>query len=108
MAGEASGGLFPGGDRDPLFLMEAYWPGVSRERIAAAEIETDRALAEIDGRGTPARLLGSMLVPADELLLSVFAGGSLERITAASVRAGVPVERVVPIVTLESSESGTE
>lgn len=103
MSAETAAGLFSSGGEDRLFLMEAYWPGVTPERIVAAEIATCRALRD---RRTGARLLGSMLVPADELLLSVFAGGAPELIAAAATAAGVPVERVVAIATLERALGG--
>ena len=85
---------------DPLFLVESYWPGVSAERVAAADAETRRALKALGD--DQARYLGSMLVPGDELLLRVFAGGSAALISEANAQAGVPVERVVRIVALGS------
>jgi hypothetical protein len=91
------GGLFA--RAGPLFLVESYWPGVSAERVAAADAETLRALQSL---GDQARYLGSMLVPCDELVLRVFAGGAPAVIGEANARAGVPVERVVQIVALSS------
>jgi hypothetical protein len=82
---------------DPLFLLESYWPGVSAERVAAADLEMTRALEPLC-----VRYLGSMLIPGDELVLRVFAGGSPAQISEANARAGVPVERVVQIVALHS------
>jgi hypothetical protein len=83
----------------PLFLVESYWPGVSAERVAAADAETQRAL-EVLGGGDQARYLGSMLVPEDELLLRLFAGGQPALISEANARAGIPVERVVKVLAL--------
>ena len=91
-------GLF--GHSGPLFLVESYWPGVSAERVAAADAVTVRAL-EASGNDH-ARYLGSMLVPGDELVLRVFAGGTPAVINEANAKAGVPVERVVQIVALNS------
>ncbi len=96
MTGERERFTRPG----PLFLVEAYWPGVSAERVAAADTETQRALAAMGDHG--ARYLGSMLVPGDELVLRVFAGGSPDVISEANAQAGVPVERVVEIVAVGS------
>lgn len=94
MTGERGLFALPG----PLFLVESYWPGVSAERVAAADAETWQALKVLGD--DQARYLGSMLVPGDELLLRVFAGGSAALISEANARAGVPVERVVQIVAL--------
>jgi hypothetical protein len=92
--------LFPDRYAGPLFLVESYWPGVSAERVAAADAETRRALDELGDGSSVVRHLGSLLVPSDELLLRVFAGGSTALVDAANVRAGVPVERVVAIVAI--------
>jgi hypothetical protein len=84
----------------PLFLVESYWPGVSAERVAAADARTLQALeASGDHR---AQYLGSMLVLGDELLLRFFAGGTPALIREADGQAGIPVERVVQIVALGS------
>jgi hypothetical protein len=100
MTGEEIDELLRGPDAGPLFLLESYWPGVSAARTAAADIETVRAFGELGADRPATRHLGSILVPADELLLRLFAGGSAELITAANERAGVPVERVVEILVL--------
>jgi hypothetical protein len=84
----------------PLFLVESYWPGVSAERVAAADAQTLRALEALGDH--QARYLGSMLVPGDELLLRVFAGGRPAVISEANRQAGIPVERVVRIIALGS------
>ena len=93
-------GLFAGRHHQPLFLVESYWPGVSPERVATADAATVQALDAGRDRRAPARYLGSMLVPRDELLLRVFAGGTAILISEANEHAGVPVERVVRVVAL--------
>jgi hypothetical protein len=98
-------GLSAGPRTGPLVLVESYWPGVTAERVAAADAETLRALAALADRRSPARYLGSMLVPDDELLLRLFAGGAPELVRDANVRAGVPVERAVEIVALPQARA---
>jgi hypothetical protein len=100
VTGEEIDKLFAGSGAGPLFLLESYWPDISAARVAAADIETARALGELGDDRPAARHLGSLLVPDDELLLRFFAGGSAELISAANTRGGVPVERVVGIVAL--------
>ena len=92
--------LFPEAHAGPLFLVESYWPGVSAAAVAAADIETQSALRALGDRLTPVRPLGSILVPGDELVLRLFAGGPPALINDANKRAGIPVERVVEIVAL--------
>jgi hypothetical protein len=91
--------LFGGPLAGPLHIVECYWPGVSLERVAAADLETGRAVEELPG-GLALQHLGSLLLGADELLLRLFHGGSAELVRAVNVRAGVPVERVVETVGL--------
>jgi hypothetical protein len=100
MTGTGIDRLFGGELAGPLFLVEAYWPGVSAARVAAADVETARALQGLGDGSHGADHLGSLLVPGDELLLRLFRQGSAELVKAANVLAGVPVERVVEIVAL--------
>lgn len=103
MSSDRIGRLFCGLYQVPLFLVESYWPGVSVARVAAADAKTLRALEELGDRSPVAQHLGSILVPGDELLLRVFAGGSIAEINEANARAGIPVERVVVIRALPPS-----
>ena len=83
-----------------LFVVECYWPGISAARVAAADAETRRVLEARRNHRLAAQHLGSILVPHDELLLRIFAGGSRSVIHVANVRAGIPVERTVEILAL--------
>ena len=85
---------------DTLLLVESYWPGVSAERVLGADMRTRRSL------GPAGEHLGSLLLPADELLLRIFRGPSRELIEAANRSAGIPVERVVEILALAPQSAG--
>jgi hypothetical protein len=100
MTGAGTDRLFWGASVGPLCLVESYWPGVSAAAVAAADIDTDSALRSLGDRLSAVRHLGSMLVPEDELLLRLFAGGPPALINEANRRAGIPVERVVEVVAL--------
>ena len=86
----------------PLFVAECYWPGITTEQLAAADERTGHALAH--GHEPAPRQVGSILIPADELVLRLFVGGSAQLVEAANREAAVPVERVVRAVAFDGRE----
>lgn len=82
-------------DDEHRYVVECFWPGVS---IADVD-EHDRRIREVVSRsrrrGIPVRYLGSLLVPADEVVLFEFLAGSADAVVEACVRAGIPYQRVV-------------
>lgn len=56
------------------YLVECYWPGVSAEKVAAAVERAEQAADELRGQGRSLRVLGSILVPADETVFCLFDG----------------------------------
>lgn len=73
------------------YLVESYWPGASAERLGCAG---DRAVAAAADLGAGVVFIGSILVPADETVFSLFDGRE-DDVRAVTSRAGVPVERIV-------------
>ena len=53
------------------------WRGVTGEGLAEAGARARRATGPITGDGLPARYVGSILIPADEIALRLFEGASL-------------------------------
>jgi hypothetical protein len=83
------------------FLVEHYWPGVTREGFLAA---TDRVRAVVDDMARtaePVRFLHSTFVPEDESAFCVFSSPSRELVEEAYKQAGVPFERVLLALELE-------
>jgi hypothetical protein len=79
------------------FLVEHYGPCASAAlggRLARA------ARGPRDG----VELIGSAYVPADESFLSLFAGTSMDATAAAVARAGIVVDRIVPVLWLGLDE----
>jgi hypothetical protein len=68
------------------YLVECYWPGVDRDAVQAAIARAD---AEED-----VQCVDSILVPEDEIVLCVFVGASADAVRDASLRSGLPSERV--------------
>ena len=89
-----------GTDAPGTYLVECYWPAITRDQHAAAAGRARAAAGEARGVGRQLQFLGSILIPADETVFSLFAGCE-DDVRAASQRAGLPFERV-----LESVPSG--
>jgi hypothetical protein len=85
----------------PLFVVEAYCPGISSDQVAAADERIRCALFGVRGARAP-RQIGSLLIPTDELVLRLFVGGSAHQVEAANQQADVPFERVVGAVAIDS------
>ena len=76
------------------YLAECYWPGVSADKLAAAFARAEQAAAELRGQGRPVHVLGSILVPADEVVFWLFDGQEAD-VRAVSEKAGFPFERIL-------------
>jgi hypothetical protein len=76
------------------YLVESYWPGV-----CSAEVEAigARLVGDLKVRGE-AKWLHSILIPEDEIILSVFDGSSSAGIIAAAARAALPTDRIIECV----------
>ena len=73
-----------------LYAAKCYWPGVTEcvlRRVAKRAIDAGRA-----------DYVGSLLFPADELVLCLFQGRSPVAVQRASEQAGIPCERVMETV----------
>jgi Protein of unknown function (DUF4242) len=68
------------------YLVECYWPGVDREAVQAAMART--------GGEEDVHCVDSILIPEDEIVLCVFEGPSANAVRDASLRSGLPSERV--------------
>jgi hypothetical protein len=76
-------------------LAECLLPGLT---LATAETLGQRLQAEITGRpGSGVLLVGSVLMPEDEVLLVLFRGPQ-DAVRAVSERAGLPFDRIVSCV----------
>jgi hypothetical protein len=83
------------------FLMERYWPGVTRSDVATTEQNLWRAADDLEREGVPIRILSSTWVPADELVLTLFEAGEEDDVLEVSRRSEYPFDRMqrVEVVT---------
>jgi hypothetical protein len=79
------------------FMAECFWPGVSVQSLADAAERLREASQRSGGGADSSRLLGSILVPTDEIALLLVAATSLAAATDLATRAAIPCERIVEI-----------
>lgn len=82
-------------DREPTTcLVECYWPGVTEQKLLAVVERVQAAIEQRHTQDRAPRLLGSILVPADETVFCLFEGEQ-EEVEAVSTAAELPFERVL-------------
>lgn len=76
------------------YLVECYWPGVTRAAVCEAIGRAYAAAAEISGAGRRVRLVHSTFVAGDEAVLSLFEAVSAQAVREANEQAGLSVDRI--------------
>ena len=83
-----------------LYAAKCYWPGVTAADLD--QVAGSAARTGLDtGTGTVS-YLGSLLFPADDLVLCLFQGPSRAAVIAASDQLGIPCERLMDLAWLGS------
>jgi hypothetical protein len=82
------------------FLVECFWPGVTRAEVEAANARA-RAATE---RGASPRFLGALLVPGDEVVLFEFTAASSDEVLRTSRAAALPFDRIAESLWLGPGE----
>ena len=80
-----------------LYTAKCFWPGVTEEELRHAAA---RARSETGERPTVFR--GALYLPGDELVLCLFESSTRGGVKRASERAGMPCERVIETVWVNS------
>ena len=86
------------------FVVERYVPGLTIADLRSAEPRFRRAATALRRSGHPARYLGSMLIEAEETCFSVFEADAVESVAEVNRLAGLPFDRIVPVVELREPE----
>ena len=87
-----------------MYLVEHYRPGADSVRMQAAAAALGAAAMALGAEGVAIRYVRSLIVPADEAFLSIFAADSEASVREAHARAGVPLERISAAITTEPME----
>jgi len=84
----------------PIYLVESYWPGVTSDLLIKAFDRTRHLIADMARRGTRIRDVTCILIPAEEVVFSVYEGPSATAVRELSERAGIPVSRIVDAIAI--------
>lgn len=91
---------------EPTYLVECFWPGVTREAVETANERARECSAALRREGSGLRFIGSLLVPDDEVVFFQFTATSSEEVARASREAQLPFDRVAVCLWLEPGERG--
>ena len=80
------------------FLVEHYRPGLTADELGAWAGRVRETTAELEREGKAVRYLRATIVPTDESLLCIFEAASEELVREAYARAGIPFERITPVI----------
>jgi hypothetical protein len=90
-----------------LYAAKCYWPGVTANELEPIGTRARREARRARSGGSAVAYLGSIMFPADELVLCLFDAPSPAAVKHTSEQAGIPCERVMPILWLEPPETPT-
>lgn len=84
----------------PTYLVERYWPGVTRKRLFEALERGRRVMEQMCREGTHVRSISCTFIPNEEVVFSVYAGPSASAVRQLSERADIPVSRIVEAIAI--------
>jgi len=87
-------------DALPTFLVERYWPGIDLGTLVAALPRLEAAARAMTEAGDRVEHVGSILMPVDEVVFSLFAAGDERLVRELNERADLPVDRIAEAVAL--------
>jgi hypothetical protein len=84
----------------PTYLVERYWPGVTRELLLEALDRGRQVMEQMSREGTRIRGISCTLIPGEEVVFSVFEGPSAAAVREFNQRADIPVSRIVEAIAM--------
>lgn len=79
------------------FLVERYWPGVDEAVLGSALPRLELSARAMTAEGHEVHHLGSFLMPADQVVISVISADSEATVREVNQRAGMPVDRIAKV-----------
>ncbi len=80
--------------------VERYWPGVTSGLFLEALNRGQSVMEQMRTEGTPVRAIISILIPAEEVVFSLYEGPSATAVRQVNDRAGIPVSRIVEAISV--------
>jgi hypothetical protein len=84
----------------PTYLVERYWPGVTSELLLEALNRGRRVMEQMNVEGTRVRDVTTILIPAEEVVFSVYEGPSASAVRQLNDRADILVSRIVEAIVI--------
>ena len=84
----------------PTFLVERYWPDVDLATLRVALVRLDAEASAMNGAGARVAHVGSILMPADQVVFSLIVATDEAVVRAVNERSGLPVDRIARAITL--------
>jgi hypothetical protein len=81
------------------FLVERYWPGVDEAIARNVVASLERAARVMTAEGTPVVHVGSILMPADEVVFSLIEAADEGAARQVNERAEIPLDRIAAAIT---------
>jgi hypothetical protein len=98
--------VWKGGTSVPTYLVERYWPGVTRELLLEALNRGRRVIDEMNAEGMRIRDVSCTLIPGEEVVFSVYEGPSADAVRQLNERADIPVSRIVEAIFVTADQAG--
>ncbi len=87
-------------DSGTTFLVERYWPGIDLAALRDALLRLEAAARELADEGDPVEHIGSILMPADQVVFSLIAAPDESVVRRVNERAGLPTDRIAGAIAL--------
>jgi hypothetical protein len=84
--------------RTQTFLVERYWPGVDEAIARSVVTSLERAARAMTAEGTPVEHMGSILMPADQVVFSLIEATDEQAARLVNERADVPLDRIAAAI----------
>jgi hypothetical protein len=91
-----------------VYVVERYLPGLCRTDLLPGLARLTPAIQELHGEGSAVRYLGSTIVLGDEACFCEFEGSSAATVAEVNRRAGLPFDRIVPAVLVQSNQRSSQ
>ena len=88
------------------FLVERYWPGIDLATLRPVLERLDAVARAMTADGTPVEHVGSILMPVDEVVVSLISARDEALVRELNERAELPVDRITVAISLATTVPG--
>jgi hypothetical protein len=88
-------------DQGSTFLVERYWPGIDESRLRAVLPDLERAARDMRAEGQSVEHVGSILMPADQVVFTLIAAPSESVVREVNERADLRIDRIALVIQVE-------